>query len=481
MNLIEIEDLSFRFPGRRRPVLDRISLSIQKGERVLLFGASGSGKSTLLQILAGLAPEHTGGELTGTRRLLYRRRGVVLQNPEAQIITPTVIEELAFPLENEGVAPEEILRRAEDALSRFGMTGFAQRHPLSLSGGECQRLSLACALMGNPEVLFLDEPTSFLDEERAIQFFKDLRQLPPEITVILVEHRYELLADFCHRWIKVEKGKLYEEEGPPRSALAASTVVSSQNSPPVLEDPSREEPEGSRKVGQSLAAAPSTHSPPQRANPLLEIRHLSHSYPGGPSLFQNLSLSLPHGTCLALQGPSGCGKTTVLKKILRLLPVEKGKIFIEGKDGALLTQEALYSYIAYVPQNPEHLFIADTVREELHLALSQGERNSAPSHSRAFELAERFSLTHRLGTNPFKLSEGEKRRLTLCIALAMGRPLIIMDEPTYGLDQENRLILLELLNQSIREQQTILMVSHDTPFLSRLPCTIRTFKEGYLW
>ncbi|MEJ5189842.1 MAG: ATP-binding cassette domain-containing protein, partial [Breznakiellaceae bacterium] len=103
------------------------------------------------------------------------------------------------------------------------------------------------------------------------------------------------------------------------------------------------------------------------------------------------------------------------------------------------------------------------------------------SHSRAFELAERFSLTHRLGTNPFKLSEGEKRRLTLCIALAMGRPLIIMDEPTYGLDQENRLILLELLNQSIREQQTILMVSHDTPFLSRLPCTIRTFKEGYLW
>lgn len=481
MNLIEIEDLSFRFPGRRRPVLDHVSLAIQKGERVLLFGSSGSGKSTLLQILGGLAPEHTGGELTGNRRLLYHRRGVVLQNPEAQIITPTVLEELAFPLENEGIPPKEILQRTEDALSRFGMAGFAQRHPLSLSGGECQRLSLACALMGKPEVLFLDEPTSFLDEERALQFFKDLRKLPPEITVILVEHRYELLADFCHRWIKVEKGKLYEEEGPPRSALASSTFVSSQNSATVPENPSRGEPEASREVGQSIAAAPSTQSPAQSAAPLLEIRNLSHSYPGGLPIFQNLSLGLPRGTCLALQGPSGCGKTTVLKKILRLLPAEKGKIFIDGKDGALLTQEELYSYIAYVPQNPEHLFIADTVREELNLALSRGERSSASSHSRAFELAERFSLTHRLGTNPFKLSEGEKRRLTLCIALAMDRPLIIMDEPTYGLDQENRLILLELLNQSIQEQQTILMVSHDTPFLSRLPCTIRTFKEGYLW
>uniref|UniRef100_UPI0026EFF7FF ABC transporter ATP-binding protein n=1 Tax=Gracilinema caldarium TaxID=215591 RepID=UPI0026EFF7FF len=174
MEEIRLEGASFRFPGRAKPLLRDINLVIHRGDRVLLHGPSGSGKSTLLATLAGLVPDHVGGELTGTIRLSYTRKALVLQNPEAQVITPTVEEELAFPLENRAMPAEEIAPRIATILERFGMIGLRCRNPLELSGGECQRLSLAAALIQQPDILFLDEPTSYLDEARSQELFRDL-------------------------------------------------------------------------------------------------------------------------------------------------------------------------------------------------------------------------------------------------------------------------------------------------------------------
>jgi energy-coupling factor transport system ATP-binding protein len=450
MEIIRLEGLAFRFPGRAKPLFSNLNLVIHRGDRVLLHGPSGSGKSTLLAILAGLVPDHVGGELTGSIRRSYSRKALVLQNPEAQVITPTVEEELAFPLENRATPVDEMDRRISVMLERFGMGAFRYRNPLELSGGECQRLSLAAGLIQEPDILFLDEPTSFLDEDRSKELFRDLAGLPPEVTVVLVEHRLELVEQFCTRWIKIDAGSLAEQAS--WEAVLACT-------------PSLELPENgftvmgtNPQVAIAVAPVPTTGDAP----PLLEVRGLSHRYGpfGTEPVLRNISFTLGSGTMTAIMGASGSGKTTLLKKITRLLPVEPNTIFFNGVDISTLEKGAYYQNIAYIPQNPEHLFLEDTVEAELTF--------NAENKDAALDLARRFGLLHRLKSHPFKLSEGEKRRLTLCIALSMGRKLIIMDEPTYGLDRESRQRLVEYLSLPELQRVSFLIVSHDSPFIHTL-------------
>ncbi|HPC72777.1 MAG TPA: ABC transporter ATP-binding protein, partial [Treponema sp.] len=395
MEIIRLEGLTFRFPGRAKPLFSNLNLVIHRGDRVLLHGPSGSGKSTLLAILAGLVPDHVGGELTGSIRRSYSRKALVLQNPEAQVITPTVEEELAFPLENRATPVDEMDRRISVMLERFGMGAFRYRNPLELSGGECQRLSLAAGLIQEPDILFLDEPTSFLDEDRSKELFRDLAGLPPEVTVVLVEHRLELVEQFCTRWIKIDAGSLAEQAS--WEAVLACT-------------PSLEVPENgftvmgtNPQVAIAVAPVPTAGDAP----PLLEVRGLSHRYGpfGTEPVLRNISFTLGSGTMTAIMGASGSGKTTLLKKITRLLPVEPNTIFFNGVDISTIEKGAYYQSIAYIPQNPEHLFLEDTVEAELTF--------NAENKDAALDLARRFGLLHRLKSHPFKLSEGEKRRLTL--------------------------------------------------------------------
>ncbi|MCA1950125.1 MAG: ATP-binding cassette domain-containing protein [Treponema sp.] len=451
MEEIRLEGASFRFPGRAKPLLRDINLVIHRGDRVLLHGPSGSGKSTLLAILAGLVPDHVGGELTGTIRLSYTRKALVLQNPEAQVITPTVEEELAFPLENRAMPAEEMGPRITAILERFGMAALRCRNPLELSGGECQRLSLAAALIQEPDILFLDEPTSYLDEARSQELFRDLESLPPQVTVVLVEHRLELVEHFCKRWICIDGGTISEQAS--WDEVLACT--------PSLELPETA-PSADGGASDAATAEKGLDSSAGPSQPLLEIRSLSHRYgpPGAPPILHNLSLSIEPGTITAIMGASGSGKTTLLKKIIRLLPVEQNTVFLYGRDITSMASKEYYQHIAYIPQNPEHLFLEDTVKAEL----AHGAHNA----EEALRLARLFSLEHRLKAHPFKLSEGEKRRLTLCIALSMGREFIIMDEPTYGLDREARHRLASYLSMPELSGTSILLVSHDSLFVNAL-------------
>ncbi|MFQ3547397.1 MAG: ATP-binding cassette domain-containing protein [Termitinemataceae bacterium] len=522
MELIRLEGLSFRYPGTSKFLLRDISLSIQRGDRILIHGPSGSGKSTLLAIMAGLVPDHVGGELTGKCRLSYTRRALVLQNPEAQVITPTVEEELAFPLENQGEALPAMQNKISTILDRFGMAALRSRPPLELSGGECQRLSLAAAMIQDPDILFLDEPTSYLDEDRALQLLQDLDKLPPEVTVVMVEHRLELVEHFCTRWVRIDGDRLLEQQtlAEVRATTASLEIPEERFSKhtTIVALPFVAGYPGAAAASTAIDAPASAPETKSLAVPLLRIHNLSHRYPCTPEpVFDRLSLTIPSfsktqlvlpvqthvkttykqtgqrqgtiphqvggssvicgsehqspaGSITAIVGPSGCGKTTLLKKILKLLPTESNTIFLLGRDITTIPNKDYYSYLAYIPQNPEHLFLEETVAAEL-------ERGTG-NPQQALDLARVFRLDHRLKFHPFKLSEGEKRRLSLCIALAMHRPLIIMDEPTYGLDRESRRTLIDYLSMLRASGSSCILVSHDTPFIQALDCQVYRISGG---
>uniref|UniRef100_UPI0026ECB828 ATP-binding cassette domain-containing protein n=1 Tax=Gracilinema caldarium TaxID=215591 RepID=UPI0026ECB828 len=335
-------------------------------------------------------------------------------------------------------------------------------NPLELSGGECQRLSLAAALIQQPDILFLDEPTSYLDEARSQELFRDLESLPPQVTVVLVEHRLELVEHFCKRWICIDNGTISEQASWDEVLACTPSLELPETAPstdrivaPVVKD--AEESASGTATAEKVPASSTGQS-----QPLLEIRSLSHRYgpPDAPSILHNISLSIEPGTITAIMGASGSGKTTLLKKIIRILPVEQNTVFLYGRDITSMTPKEYYQHIAYIPQNPEHLFLEDTVEAEL----AHGAHNA----EEAIRFARLFSLEHRLKAHPFKLSEGEKRRLTLCIALSMRREFIIMDEPTYGLDREARHRLASYLSMPELSGTSILLVSHDSLFVHAL-------------
>jgi len=515
--LVQLKHVGFRYRGAKLPILKDVHLTLRRGDRILLRGRSGSGKSTLLAILSGLAPEYVGGTLSGAREIFYRRRGVVLQNPEAQVVTPTVEEEVAFALENQGKDPGWIRNRVRETLEALGIAHLAERHPLSLSGGECQRVSLAAALAMDPEVLFLDEPTSYLDEVSSQRFFEALDLLHPDTALVVVEHRLQAASRVCRRSYRVEEdGSLHESDFTPERQ--ESEGRGSEGRAARRQESGVQESEGRGSEGQKSAGRQSKgwesgrQKPAVRGKmplvgepayggvggslvPVLEISGLSHRWPldrkggqkGSTELFHDLHLTVSAGEVVALLGPSGAGKTTLLGKISGRLPVEKGRVFIQGKDIATLSKEAFYPLFMLVPQNPEHMFLAETVREELVAGAAElskelggGLPKLGYGPSTIEEVAKRFGLSHRLQAHPFRLSEGEKRRLNLAVAFAVRRPLYLLDEPTYGLDDEAKALLREDLRSLVEEGAGVLLVTHDRAFAEVTADTVYTLKEGQL-
>jgi len=421
------------------PILRDVNLTVREGDRILIRGPSGSGKSTLLQMMAGLAPEYVPGTVAGTVECLYSAKGVVLQNPEAQIVTPTVEEEVAFALENDGLDVPHLRLRVDAILERLGISRLAARHPLTLSGGECQRVSLAAALAREPDVLFLDEPTAYLDDESSRSFFAALADLPARTAVIVVEHRIKAAAAVCTQsWEITADGRL---------------APSDFREPSLLE-----------RIGTDRTAKPGDPTAPA-----LEIRGMSHRFDGGLSLFQGVDLTVRRGEIAALVGPSGCGKTTLLAKIARILPTGSGTVRFGGRDLAAMRDHEFNAAFLYIPQNPEHMFVASTVREELEL-----------SGARALEEAERFGLGESAASSPYRLSEGEKRRLNLAVASAERRPLYLLDEPTYGLDDSTRRTLVRDLRSLAADGAGLLLVSHDEEFVRAVADSVFRMKGGKL-
>ena len=426
----------------------------------MLLGASGSGKSTLLAGLAGLLE---GGESEGELRVDGRdpraargRTGIVFQDPEASLVMARAGDEVAFGLENRCVPADEIWPRVDEALQMVGFPYGRERPTDALSGGEQQRLAIAATLALRPRLLLLDEPTTNLDPDGAALVREALARVlaSRDETLVLVEHRVAEAAHLVDRVIVLAARAGVLADGPPDDVFAAHGDELAAAGVWVPDHPLLVPPRGHRSA----------------AEPLLVAASVGYRYPGEtPLAVGPLDLELRSSEALAIVGPSGSGKSTLALLLGGLLRPSVGSVTLPGGQAVWrLPAAQLAGAIGSVFQDPEHQFLAGSVRDELMLGPHRGRDAGAAVSRRAAELMERLHLGALAEANPFTLSGGEKRRLSVATALTGDPRVLILDEPTFGQDRHTAIELLDLLSRQRDEGSGICFVTHDLPFAGAL-------------
>ncbi|MGO1226392.1 MAG: ATP-binding cassette domain-containing protein [Brachybacterium sp.] len=425
MTDLSLRGLTWQPYTRAEPTVLDLDLEIPAGQRVLLAGASGSGKSTVLRALAGLLDEET-GELTGSAPGPARpgERGLLLQNPLDALVAATVGREAAFGPENAALPRAEIQARTTAALDAALVDLPSDRAPLDASGGQQQRLALAGSLALDPSALLLDEPTSMLDEATAAAVRESILATAAGRTLVVAEHRLAPWLDHVERLIVLGEQAQIVADGPPHEIAAGMTA-----SPAA---PTRSAPRAQHE-GAVIAA----------------LRGID-AQRGGLAVLDDLTLELRSGELCVITGPSGSGKTTLLRMLLGLTAPSAGSV-----------ERPAPEHVAFVPQNPEHSFVAGSVREEV-LASPW-----ARDEQLADQLLERAGLSDLAQANPHTLSGGEQRRLAIIAALAQKPRLLVLDEPTVGLDAARHAAVLELLAAARAEGCAVMAATHDLELIAQ--------------
>jgi len=413
------------------------------------LGASGAGKSTLLLALAGLL-DPTGGEAEGELRV-EGRAGLVLQDPETQLVMARSGDDVAFGLENHCVPTAEIWPRVHRALADVGFPYPEDRATAALSGGEKQRLAIAGILALRPRVLLLDEPTANLDPDgaRAIRGVLGRIAERRDVTMVVVEHRVAEVLPLIDRVIVIEAGGGVVADGPPEAVFAC-------------------EAERLKELGVWVPGAPPT-APPRRTPPggeAIVARDLSYLYPRTETAaLEGVAATVRRGSALAITGPNGSGKSTLAMLLAGLLRPQRGEVRAFGEDPSRLSPRALVRRIGTVFQDPEHQLVAGRVDEELRVGPRAVGLPNAEIERRVRELLERLDLAKLAAANPFTLSGGEKRRLSVGTALATSPGALVLDEPTFGQDRRTFAELLALLAEFRDGGGAIAFASHDELFV----------------
>lgn len=493
--MIHIEALSVKYPGRKQPVLRDLSLHVRKGETLLILGPSGSGKSSLALTFNGLIPHSIGEIIAGSVRVngldtrtqpvaeLAQQVGIVFQDPDAQFATLKVEDEIVFGLENLRADPAEMDTKVDGALQQVGMAHARQRPVFALSGGEKQRVALAALLAMKPEVLIFDEPTANLDSVGTQQVFALLAQLKArqQHTLVLIEHKLDELMHLVDRVVVLDlQGRVFADGEPravfdehgnelkrvgvwmPQVCLLAHELrqrgVTLSKFPITLGEAVKTvEPLLAASAPRRIQAAAPAIEP---ADSALEVRDLSFAYGLMPALHR-ISLNVERGDFLAIVGPNGAGKSTLARHLIGLLTPPSGSVFLDGKDLAHFSAKEIARKIAYVFQNPEHQFVTERVADEVAYGLRVAGLPESDVLARSTRLLETFGLARYAKANPFTLSHGEKRRLSVAAMLAMGQEILILDEPTFGQDERNAAALMGMLRDLNAQGKTVVMITHD--------------------
>jgi energy-coupling factor transporter ATP-binding protein EcfA2 len=509
--LIHLDRVTYVYPDQTLAALSDFSVSIRPGEFVLVVGPSGVGKSTFLRSLNGLVPHFYGGSWAGRVAVLGRDPlveaprgmadlvGFVFQDPEAQFVVDTVEDELAFAMENFALPEVTMRKRVEEVLDQMALSHLRRRRISTLSGGERQRVAIAAVLALQPEVLVLDEPTSQLDPQAAEEVLVALRHLNEDLglTVILSEHRLERVVQYADRILYMPALGAAPFLDRPRSVAAHLPLV-----PPLIElgrrlgwqplpltikegrvharallDGMAQEAGGqgipARSNGNGHKAVGSAVSPTGTA--LVELRDVSYSYSGKPAL-RGVSLDVRPGEFVALMGRNGSGKSTLLKQIVGLMRPDSGQVVVAGQDTRRTPMEDIIRTVGYVPQHPGSLLFSETLTAEL--AFTQRGHGLPADSGRAQELLERLGLGALAERNPRDLSGGEQQRAALASILVADPQVMLLDEPTRGLDYLQKRALAALLTDLKREGRAIVMATHDVELAAACADRVVLLAEG---
>lgn len=532
--MITLSNVSYTYPGATHPVLHNLSLEICEGEFLLVCGPSGAGKSSFLRLLNGLVPHFYGGRFSGSVQLWGRNTleqqprdladlvGFVFQDPEAQFVVDSVEDELVFGMENLGLPQAVMRRRVEEVLDQIGIAHLRRRRISSLSGGEKQRVAIAAVLAAQPRALVLDEPTSQLDPHGAEEVLTALQKLNADLglTIVLCEHRLERVVQYADRVLYFPSATQPSSSGQPVIGSTRDMMTQIPLVPPLLElarvlawsplpltikegrNFARRQERGAQLPPASQAVRPTvpptTHASAQ-STPALRTTNITYSYGDYEALY-NLSLDVGKGELLALMGRNGSGKTTLLKALMGLIRPQRGRIEVLGHDIARVPVEELANVVGYVPQDPRSILFHDTLWEELAFTL-QGKGASTTQHpSKEARTASFFShrpllaqpaqqitttleqlrIGHLAQSYPRLLSGGEAQRAALAAILVAEPEILLLDEPTRGLDYAAKADLVALLRQQCAQGRTIVMATHDVELVAACADRVALLGDGEL-
>ena len=490
--MINLTDLSFSYPGSSSPVLNGVNLQIPPGTLTLVTGTSGSGKSTLLRCLNGLVPHFTGGRISGSITVgelnpiasgpeaMANTVGFVFQEPEAQFVFDIVEDEIAFSLENAGLVKDKIESRLNSVCSYLHLESIRAKPIHQISGGEKQRVAVASALVNQPQVLILDEPTSQLDPRSANELLQYVVSLKESLglTVIIAEHRLERLLPFTDLMIHLEAdGQCLI--GSPEEILEKIDQV-----PPIITLAKRLHikplpltigtfPKITFHEMPPLPLETKTRTP-QISDGGLDVQDFSVTLEKS-LVINRISFILNPGEILALLGPNGVGKTTLLRALIGLIPFE-GSLFLKNKPIKENALSEMIQAVGYLPQNPNDLLFAETVLDELKVTLQN--HGMERSRDELVQFLTSFGLSSHKDDYPRDLSVGERQRTALASITVHDPDFILLDEPTRGLDYENKVNLIELFQKWRRQNKGILVVTHDVEFAALLADRVIILEDG---
>ena len=461
----------WRHAGRKNAALSGVDLDIAPGERVLVLGPSGSGKSTLMGGLAGLLGGAEEGEATGTLTVdgvapadARGRVGLLMQDPEAQVVLARVGDDVAFGMENLGVPREEIWPRVADSLNAVGLDVPLHHSTTELSGGQKQRLALASILAMGPGLLLLDEPTANLDPSGVAEVRAAVETVVERTgaTMVVVEHRVDVWAPLVDRVIVVADGAI-AADGPLREVLAQQGDALRERGIWLPGD------DVAAEVGPAPEVAPAS----SEATPIARVADLTIGYDKNSPVRAGIDLTLERGVSTCIVGANGAGKSTFALTLAGLLPPLEGTVEVETSDGTAgdpheWSSKQLLGRMSMVFQEPEYQFLAATVAEELAIGPRAAGMSEAEIAPLVDEHLEALGLTKLARANPMTLSGGEKRRLSVATALISAPELLILDEPTFGQDRGTWLGLVRLLRAALERGVTLVSITHDPAFVAAM-------------
>lgn len=483
---IKFDNVTFSYAGSPTPAIKNINLSIAQGEIILVTGPSGSGKTTLCSCINGLIPHYHDGTLTGevtvgpynTRKArvggLASIVGMVFQDPESQIVTNSVMDEVAFGPENFGVPRDEINRRAVDALQATRLLGYEDREPQNLSGGEQQACVIAATYAMNPEIYVMDEPLANLDPAGRAHILKLVIQVAKDRgkTLVIVEHALEDVLPVVDRVIVMKQGEIVRD-GPTREVLAAGDIPHVFKRPDVYrlaEDLDLAErplsAEGfasgfrSRYKLNTLKLPKNHNGHHASTEPVIEFKNVTFHYKPETPALHDVSLTIHAGELVAILGRNGSGKTTLVRHVIGLQQPSSGTVTVVGKDVATTATHILAQDVGFCFQNPNHQIVSFNVRDEMTFGLKSHNIDPAEHESRIREALEIVDLTNHLDTEVFDLGKGQKQRLALASVLTLKPRILVIDEPTTGQDPEMIDDIFRIIKRLNELGTTILLITH---------------------